>query len=63
MFSLHLKIFVRINTSGTLSAFIASVIVLFGYISLINANDYFYCHLIKVSQISHGSSQGEQNIY
>lgn len=57
MLSLHLKIFVRINTSRTLSAFIASVIVLFGDISLINANDSFYCRLIKVSQISHGSSQ------
>lgn len=49
--------------SGTLSAFIASVIVLFGDILLINANDSFYCHLIKVFWISHGSSEKQQNVY
>lgn len=57
MLSLDLKIFVCVSTPGTLSAFIASVIVLFGDISLINANDSFYCHLIKVFWISHGSSE------
>ncbi len=63
MLSLHLKIFVHINMSGTLSAFIASIIVLFGDISLINANGSFYCRLIKVSRISHRSSQDKQNVY
>jgi len=54
MFSLDLKIFVCVNTPGTLSAFIASVIVLFGDISLINANYSFYCLLIKIFWIHHG---------
>lgn len=47
--SLDRKIFVCGNTPGTLSAFIASVIVLFGDISLINVNySFFLNHFINL---------------